>query len=404
MKLVRKLIIIFIYLIITLFLVDCSNDNPPTYPDDTSVGYTYIVPEQTSDGWGTASLSDVGMDQTVIVNLMNDLQNRKHFIHSIVVVKNGKLVFEEYFSGNDVELDEQIAGSGKLNYTHKNFDRNTLHFQASDWKSFISALIGIAIDKRFIKGTSEKMFSFFPDYSDLNNNEKDKITIEHMLTMTSGLPWDDGSYPIYDPRNDEYQLLFNENPIRFILEKPVVTSPGTDFHYNSGTTFLLSEIVKKSSGKSLDEFAKQYLFTPLGITSYRWSKSRNIYNNIYAGGLYLRPRDMAKFGQLFLQEGMWNANRIVSDQWIKESSNESIHFPSDHPPMPNLINSYGYQWWLGRFTNGTEFYCAAGWGGQFIMVLPGVNTVVVFTAGDYEGNNFQLQFDTVNYFILPAIL
>ena len=397
--------LIFYFLIIsTIILISCSNDNPPTSPENTSNGYIYNVPEQTSDGWETASLSDVGMDRTVIINLMNNLQNRNHLLHSIVVVRNGKLVFEEYFSGRDVELDEQVAGSGVLKYTSRNFDLNTLHFQGSANKSFWSAMIGIAIDKGFIQSTSEKMFSYFPEYNDLSSSEKDKITILNMLTMTSGLPWDDGSYPIYDPRNDEYQLLFNEDPVRFVLEKPVVTSPGTNFHYNSGTTFLLSEIIKRSSGISLDEFVDQFLFAPLQITSYRWSNSRNTHNSIFAAGLYLRPRDMAKLGQMYLQDGMWNANRIVSEQWTNESSGESIHFPTIHPPLPNFITGYGYQWWMGKFNNLTDVYCAAGWGGQFIMVLPDVNTVVVFTAGDFEKNNFQLQFDIVNDFILSAIL
>lgn len=404
LKLMKKLISIFIYLMVPFFLMDCSNDNPPTSPNDISDGYTYKVPEQTGDGWETASLSDVGLDQTIITNLMNDLNNRDHYIHSIVIVKSGKLVFEEYFSGRDVELDEQIAGSGELKYTNKNFNRNTLHFQGSANKSFWSTFIGIGIDKGFINGIDEKMFSFFPDYEDLNNSEKNKITIAHMLTMTTGLPWDDGSYPIYDPRNDEYQMLFNEDPIRFVLEKHIVNSPGTNFHYNSGTTFLLSEIIKRSSGKSWEEFAEQFLFTPMGITSYRWANSRNTHNTIFAAGLYLRPRDMAKFGQLFLDKGLWNVNRIVSEQWTLESSGESIHFPTVHLPMPNFITGYGYQWWVGNFNNVTDIYCAAGWGGQFIMVLPDVNMTIVFTSGDYEENNFKLQFDTVNDFILAALI
>ena len=403
MKPIRKLSIILLYLITPILIINCINDNLSTNPEVISEGYNYSVPIETDDGWESASLSDVGIDPTMITNLMDELLNREHFIHSIVIVMNRKLVFEEYFNGNDVELDEQVAGSGVLKYTSKNFNRNTLHFLGSANKSFWSALIGIGIDKGFIKGTDEKMFSFFPDYEDLSNTEKDKITIAHMLTMTSGLPWDDGSYPIYDPRNDEYQMLFNEDPVRFILEKPIATSPGTYFHYNSGTTYLLSEIIKRSSGKSLKEFVDQFLFTPMGITSYRWVSSRNTHNTIFAAGLYLRPRDMAKFGQLFLDKGLWDANRIVSEQWTLESSGESIHFPTEHPPMPNLITGYGYLWWVGKFSNVTNVYCAAGWGGQFIMVLPDVNMTIVFTSGDYESNNFNEQFDIVNDFILPAI-
>ena len=393
-------------LIILVFLflfMSCKDEHNLIEPEINETNYSYSVPEQINDGWETNSLSDVGFNKNKIVELMNKLKIQDHSLHSIIIVKDGKLVLEEYFSGLEIELDYQVAGSGQLKFTPKEFDRDTEHFLGSAYKSFISALIGIAIDKETIFNIDQKMFSFFPEYQEYNNIDKNNINIRQMLNMTSGLDWDDGSYPIYDPRNDEYQLLFNEEPVKFILKKNLIYLPGEKFHYNSGTTFLLSEIISRVSGLSFDIFASEVLFKPLGITQFRWAISRNEHHSIFSGGLYLRPRDMAKFGQLILNNGLWNNKRIISEEWINKMLTESIRFPYQRPPMPEMIRGYGYQWWLGQCDEELKLYCAAGWGGNFIMVLPDINITIVFTAGDYENNNFQTQFDIVINYILPAI-
>ena len=361
-------------------------------------GYSYRVPEQTNDGWVTASLTDVGMDAAPVINLMNDLSSRNvNHVHSIVVIKNSKLVFEEYFSGEDLDLT-----NNQLNFVHKDFDRNTLHCQCSASKNITSILLGITIDQGLVQGVQQKMFSFFPEHSDLNDTEKEKITLEHMLSMSSGIPWDE-SYPFSDSRNDLNQMFFSVDPIRFVLEKSVVAPPGTQFIYNSGTTNLLGDVVRRSTGLTLADFAEQYLFTPLGITSFDWIGFPNAPHIAVASStLYLRPRDMAKIGQLYLQKGVWNGNRIVSENWVTESTHESIQVPPSENPILGLIKSYGYQWWRGTFSNGeTETYFAAGWGGQFIFVLPDIEMVIVFTGGHFEGD-YHGFYDMVNDYILVA--
>ncbi len=400
----RTKVIFFIVLSLNMILfIGCSDESNPA---NEAPDQPFSAPENLNDGWTTQSLTDAGFDADIMESLINGvLANDNHFIHGIVIAKDNNLVFEKYFSGDEVELDEQVAGSGQLKYTSKVFDNKTEHFTGSANKSFISALVGIAIDKGYIGGTNDKLFSYFPDYSNLNNAAKDQVSLLHMLTMTSGFPWDDGSYPIYDPRNDEYQMLFNNNMVEFMLSRNLENQAGSNFHYNSGTTFLLAEIVQRSSGTMLDQFADLHLFNPLGINSVRWTQSNNNHSDIFYAGLYISPRDMAKFGQLILQKGMWNNNRIISESWINESVFHSINFPSGHPPMPGDINGYGYQWWLGQFTEGDiDVYCAAGWGGQFIFIMPEVNMVVVFTSGDYAGMNYSYHFSMVNDFILPAVL
>lgn len=399
MKSAHPLIVLLIFFATAGSVTGCGSDKNPS---KSELGYVYRIPERVDGDWNVGALANVGIDPEPLVFFMNDLlEAGDHYFHSILIVKDGKLAFEEYFSGNDVELDEQVAGSGKLTYTYKDFDRNTLHFQGSAVKSFISAWVGIAVEEGFIADVNETLFSFFPEYSHLADGAKNNITIAQMLTMTSGLPWDDDSYPIYDPRNDEYQMVFNEDPIGYVLQKSLFDLPGRIFEYNSGTTYLLGQIVKRSSGMSLTDFTEDYLFGPLGIQSSRWATSRHNEGEISTTGLYLRPRDMARFGQLYLQKGMWGESRIIAEGWVTDSTSEYVHFSG--PELP-FTTGYGYQWWLGSFSSGpTNTYIAAGWGGQLIFVMPDISMVVVLTGGDYELNNFDVPFSLVNDVILPAV-
>jgi CubicO group peptidase (beta-lactamase class C family) len=363
-------------------------------------GYSYRVPEQTDDGWETASLADVGMDEATITDLMNGLSSLdEHPIHGIVVIRDGRLVLEEYFSGEDLEL------TSGLDFAHRDFDRDVLHCQASATKSVTSILLGIAIDQGLIQGVEEKLLTFYPEHSDLNDSEKAEITLRHMLTMSSGFHWDEDSYSYDDPRNSLTQQFNSEDPVRYLLELPLTAQPGTTFLYSSGVTNVLGDVVRVASGETLVEFADQNLFTPLGIDSFDWIPFPLAPHVAVASStLYLRPRDMAKIGQLYLRGGEWNGDRIVSQEWIAESTAEAIRIPPSENPIPGLIEGYGYQWWRGTLSNGdTETYFAAGWGGQFIFVLPEMDMVVVLTGGQFEGD-YQGFYDLVNDHVLVAAL
>lgn len=370
-------------------------------PSGSDVDYTYRVPQQTSDGWETASLGDVGMDTVPVIDMMNGLLGRNHLVHGILVARDGKLVFEEYFSGEHLDLSDLSSG---VAYAYEDFDRNTLHCLASDSKSVTSILLGIAIDKGLVQGTDETMFSFFPDYSNYSDPVKNQITLAHMLAMASGLPWNE-SYPYDDPRNDLVAMVYSEDPIAYVLGKSTVAAPGAQLVYNSGTTNLLGEVVSRSSDMTLWAFAEQHLFAPLGITSYEWYAFPNAPEMAVASStLYLRPRDMAKIGQMFLDGGVWDGTRVVSQGWVSESTTEVMDVPASESPTPGYLHGYGFQWWLGTFSTGsTDFYTAAGWGGQFIIVLPDAEMVVVITAGDFEDEDYAALLGMVDDYVLGAI-
>ncbi len=390
-------IIIILACFFSFIFFSCEN---LTGNKDKDSKYQYTVPTQTDDGWETTSLSKVGMKEATISDMMILLRSRDdHYIHSVLIIKDGKLVLEEYFSGQDMDVTRG------LQQVKKDFDRNTLHFQASVTKSFTSAVLGIAKNQGLFQNVEQKIFPFFPEFSKYSDEVKDQITIAHCLSMCSGFPWDESSYSYNDNRNDVFQFLYNMTPFEFLLSRPLYTTPGKKFLYNSGDSNVLGEIVTRTSDEYLlNEFAGEYLFKPLGIKSYQWMRLPFADQVTFAsGGLYLLPRDMAKFGQLYLNEGEWKGKRIISADWIRESVKESIYLPSSW----GRTYAYGYQWWLEKYRNGAlKAYSARGWGNQFIVVIPAVKLVVVFTGGAYYNSvdNSQLQYDSlVERYILGSI-
>jgi len=361
-----------------------------------------------NDGWTTASMQSEGMDLAPMIQLMGSLRgNPDNYLHSILIIKSGKLVFEEYFPGKQVDFEDPLTSNNELKYVTADFSAGILHMQSSVSKSFTSAVVGLAIDKGFLSSVEQKMFAFFPDYASLADSAKNSITLKHCLTMTSGLPFDDSSYPIGDPRNDESGLFTAADPVAFTLGRSLFAAPGTTFKYNSGTTVLLGDIVKRATGFALPQFADDNLFKPLQISSYRWVGLLNAKQTTFAsGGLYLTPRSMAKFGQMYLQNGMWNGVRILSEEWVKRSTAAIIPI---HQGKKNFVfDGYGYLWWIGKFTSrNLDCFTAQGWGGQFIVVIPARQLVVVITGGIFSaGDPFSntLPFDPYNFVINEHIL
>lgn len=367
-----------VLLLCSLACTDDITSNP-------GIVYEYKVPIQTDDGWEVASLAETGMDLVPISDFMNEFLNHvEHQVHGILIVKNGLLVFEEYFPG-------YAFYQGPLT----DFNRETSHNLASVTKSFTSALVGIAIYQGFIQDVNQNVFSFFPEYSDLITEEKEKITLEHLLTMTSGLEWDESSYPYTDSRNDVAILHSQADPLKYILNKAVITEPGSDFLYSSGSTILLGEVIRRASGLRADDFANKYLFEPLGIDDLHWEELQN--DVLFASGdLKLRPRDMAKLGDLYMHYGWWQENQILPEWWITESTQAYISAATDW--------DYGYNWWLRTIEIDTmqlEASFAQGWGGQNIVLFPSLDLMVITTAGYYDDPDLEFH---IGVLILPEIL
>jgi CubicO group peptidase (beta-lactamase class C family) len=342
------------------------------------------------DGWVTASLGDAGLNVGPLAALMDRLRaSANPLVHSVLIVVGGQLVLEEYFPGRT----HPTYGERPIV-----FERGTLHCLSSVTKSVTASLLGIAIAEGFIASENEPIFGFLPDYADLDTGQRSNITLKNVVTMSAGLQWDEQSYPIGDPRND-LTVWFNHpgDLVRFVLERPVVADPGTVFVYNGGITNVLGEIIRRATGERLDYFSRR-VFAPLGITEYTWYLLRPDF--VYASGdISLRPRDMAKLGQLYLQGGVWEGEQVLPAEWVEASASPT--FMVAEPWYGHVGYSYG--WWPKSEEYGEGAYAASGWGDQVILVMPEHDMVVVFTGGSYWVPPPISSHEMTVEYILPSI-
>ena len=351
------------------------------------------------DDWETASPEEVGLDAAVLCKITQELAVQggaaarpdRRNVHAVLVVRHGKLVFETYAAGED----ENWAGPIGL-VPH---DAITKHNVYSISKSVVSLLFGIALERKLIAGTDIPVLPFFPEYDDLKKPKWDKILLRHLLTMTPGYDWNEDTAWM-DPYNTGRAMHEAADPYRYILGREVVHEPDAKWQYNSGATMLLGAVLNKATGKSLDEFAKEALFDPLHIQDFEWGTMLNG-DPAAHGGLRLRPRDTAKIGQLVLNGGTWQGQRIVPEDWVKRSTEP--RFDTSWGGM-----QYGYQWWLGTSPFGVgrtvDWIAALGVGGQRIFIVPTLDLVVVTNAGLYaDGGQSSIVRSIFDYRVLAAI-
>lgn len=312
-------------------------------------------------------------------------------MHGILVVRNGNLAFEHYRAGPDERWGKTLpdAGHGPL----------TRHDLRSVTKVVTGLLTGMLVDRGLIRDLDVPVFEFFPDYSDLRQPSKDKITLRHLLTMSAGLEWNE-NLPISDPDHGELRLWRSKDPLRTALEPPLVAEPGTVWNYSGGCTEVLAAIVARLTGQPLEAFAQDALFAPLGIADIEWARLGNGAVSA-SGGLRMRAHDLAKIGQLVLVSGRSEGDALLSQDWIQGALSPQIG-------APDRLFFYGYHWWLGRsLVARREIGWAAGigLGGQRLFVIPDLDTVVVMTAGHYaDAMQAWLPLTLLNRFILPAVL
>jgi len=368
---------------------------------DTTAQYTYTPPAYVQDGLETGSLEQMDVDLDAIEEAVSRIiSGRYKEVHSLLIIKDNKLVLEEYFAGHNWKWDGPLH-HGELVDWEVTMPHN-IHSAA---KSVTSACIGIAIEKGFIESTRESIFQYLPDHQHLAKDGKERITIEHLLTMTSGLQWREWSAPYSSVENPVIEIWFQEkDPVTYILEKQLVSEPGMNFNYSTGNMILLGELLRYATRMDIDEFSYTYLFQPLGIDSSSWPE-------VYPGGelnntLYITPRAMAKFGLIYLNDGVWSGHRILSDEWVERSrvnykGNQDINIPGENSGKMG----YTYSWWTKTYKeNGMaiHMYAASGFGGQHIMVLPEVGSVVVFTGGNYVTR--RPPFKILKKYIIPALV
>jgi CubicO group peptidase (beta-lactamase class C family) len=323
--------------------------------------------------WPVSTPSAEGLDQQKIDSAYIKAKELG-FVDALLIIRNGKLVAENYYNGYDAGKEHQIW---------------------SCTKSFMSALIGIAVNIGLIESVDKKIMDYFPEYAypGMDTRFYD-ITIKHLLTMSMGIDVEQNTLiPVVQTNDWIYQTF----------RLPLLSDPGKKFRYNSLETHLLSAIITKVSGKSAREFAHENLTGPMGIEIIDWKTDPKGYNT---GGydIYMKPRDMAVLGYIYLSGGKINNTQIVPEEWINASfirtwTNNGIQWG------PLTDYNYGYLWWLGKI-NGYDMFMAMGMGGQYIINFPDIDLIVVTTTNkDITWDNDQEipTLEIVSDYILKAL-
>jgi CubicO group peptidase (beta-lactamase class C family)/predicted small lipoprotein YifL len=374
----RKIIWDFLFLAIVMLSITGCGKVPTEYPDTpvpieltstTGLFSTRTVQEYwPTEEWRTSTPEEQGIDSENLVAMMKTIQSRatSYNIDSLTVIRNGYMVFDATFYP---------------------FQPDSKHIIHSCTKSIVSALVGIAIEQGYIENVQQPILEFFPQRTVENlTTEKKEMTLEDVLIMATGLECRD-SY-LYNWRGIS-EMKRSQDWIQFILDMPMAEEPGTKFEYCNSASFLLSAIIQETTSMNALEFAKKHLFTPLDISDVAWpSNPQGI--TIGWGELHMLPHDMAKIGYLYLNEGRWNGKQVVSSDWVEKSTRS-------HLSAYTLEDGYGYQWWV----DDSGIYMALGYAGQYIVVLPEEEMVVVFTS-DLEENQFFIPRFLVDDYIIPS--
>lgn len=340
--------------------------------------------------WRRSTPEAQGLDPVRLLEMVRFVGQQAKNINSILIIRDGYLVMDAYFGPHGAD---------------------TMHDIASATKSITSMLVGIAIKHGHLEGTGQRIVEFFPELqAAFADPRKRAITLAHLLSMTSGLGWNEANLPYSDRRNTFSQMTRSQDWARFVVGRPMQWQPGARFTYNSGGSHLLSAIVQRQTGSSLADFAAQYLFEPLGISRYYWPSDRH---GITRGssGLQLTAPDMGRLGYLYLHNGFWDGAEVVPADYVAASTVPSVDVAprgalSDARRLvyrlvgramaPRLL--YGYGWWIPSFGG----YSARGYAGQAIFVIPRLRMVVVMTGGLPDADVFLPEALVRNYILAAA--
>lgn len=306
--------------------------------------------------WPVSAPAAQGMDEQRLALLRLQLAQHAPAIRSVLIARHGALVFEHYGAGfgpDDVQRVNSIT------------------------KSVVSALVGIALDQGRLAGLGQPIADTLPEArSEAADARVASITVRDLLTMTAGFEWDEGASDacVGSTQPACARFRIRGDRVRHALRRPLRHAPGQVFGYDSHASHLLSVMLARTTGMSTASFAEQHLFGPLGVPHYRWDTDGRGHA-LGGAGLYLRPRDVAKLGQLFLDQGVWRGRQLVSRGYVAQATT-----PQTAGGWP-LGVGYGYHWWTAPI-QGLPAFSASGYGGQWIRVIPALGMVVVITADD----------------------
>ena len=362
-----------------------------------------------TNGWPKGTPESVGIDEARLAAFDGDIANSKYpLVDSMLVIRCGELVYERKYShdyGKIYWKEAHTKGplnarlTGSYNYFdpdwHPYYHGTDEHTMQSVSKTVTSVTLGIAITRNEFKaGLDTPVLKYFHGSKVANvDARKRRMTIRNVLTMSTGLDWnEDVAYD--DPRNASDQMEATDDWVQFVIDRPMAHEPGSVFAYSSGATELLAYIFQKETGQDIEEYARKRLFGPLGIDHYYWKRTpKGVVDT--EGGLYLRAEDLAKIGYLFLHQGMWDGKQIVSADWVKQSLAPSADAGSGW--------KYGFQWWLVPYGEPQRLAWGEwGFGGQYLLVFPDDNLILVFTAWNILNDSPIVAQDAIQR-ILPGV-
>ena len=356
---------------------DSSNDRGEDPPDT----YTYSPPADIGDGWAVGAAAAVGLSENLLEEAVNEVYNGQFpIIDAIAVARGGQLVLSEIFRTQINEADERV-----------NNTELDMHVQNSTSKSFVSALIGVAIDQGLIEDTDVPYLSLFP-YPDYANDDARKraMTLEDVLTMRTGLDWDEWDPPYSDPDNQMFEFYRTQTDLsKGLLDLPMVAEPGEVFAYSTPASVSLGQAIENVAPLTLIDYGGVNFLGPVNISRIEVERTPTGLPDL-GRGLFLTTRDLLKLGQLYLDNGEWNGTRVVSADWVARSTMPHHVLGWANPEnMEWELEGYGYQWWIGAFdVNGTrvESYAAWGFGEQWVMVIPAFDLVVAVNSHGENGD------------------
>ena len=381
--------IFFVLSILSIFLSSCS---PQQYNQ---------LSNSSNSTWIYSTAEKEGINQLVIDSIHNEISEGTYGrVDHFLLIKNGKVIADHHYEQNyDSIMKLYDTTNYQYNYDHTEwhpyYNHSELHTLQSVTKSITSLLIGIAYDEGLISDINSPILSYFSDFAiDPNDSAKSQISIEDLLLMQSGIKWDEESY---DEATNNCVIMEGSNDwIKYVLDQPMDTIPGTVFEYNSGASVLLGKIVREATGKRIDKWAEEKLFEPLGIKNYYWKKTPKGEIDT-EGGLYLAPHDLAKIGYLIMNEGKWNNEQIISNSWLKKSIEPNDGFFEQI--------KYGYQWLIPSHENGqAKIIAGNGYGDQYVMMYPEQNLLIVFNGWNHHDNPEKSTWDVLQNRIVPSIL
>jgi CubicO group peptidase (beta-lactamase class C family) len=345
-------VIVFV-LALLLSVAGCGTSGDTTTPESSAYWPT--------SGWQVSTPEEQGMDSGLLAEALDFLQEQDDYeVHSLLVIRNGYIVTDAYFYP---------------------FAEGIMHNIFSVTKSVTATLIGIALDQGYIESVEQPVLGFFPESKVANMDaKKEAMTLEDLLTMQTGFDF------ISMPEITVREMTFSPDWVQFTLDLPVTEEPSTRWAYCSSGSHLLSAIIQQTTGMSTLEFAGKYLFVPLGISDVIWPSDPQGINHGWSD-LHITPHDMAKIGYLYLNDGLWEGKQVVPAEWVAASTDSHVVLTDG--------DGYGYQWWTSP-----GYYSAIGMGGQYIIVSPDKDMVVVLTGGRSFPGVLQ---DLLSSYIFPAV-